>query len=582
MQISGWLKLALAMMFFWSIGYKTAVGQSSRLNGDSGQNPAARPTDPNAPARLNPQGPSSIEHLFPPSSDDSSLDASPAIAAPTRQGARALRVVDQFVRRLRSCKSYSCRVTDCENITHNSIQVQAQTSFTIMSRRPDRLALLNPNGASLWSGAEGVFMFNPLTRQFSASGPVANDQLWISPEYSAVIEDIPLLNFLLSPPQWQMLKNQPLEWNLLDDETLHNVNCHHVTLTFNRLTIHLWFESEGDKPLRQIAAAMDVPATDKPQDGIIKSAARWTFDDWKFDQELDESLFKTTIPQDAWPESRNLLSGQPAPLFSAPLLNGQETFDLARHRDKQIVVLDFWATWCGPCRKGLPILDRLARIWSKDSVAVYAVNVSDRDTVEQIREFMQQNQLQLPVVIGHDPEVGQKYRVSGIPQTVIIGKNGVIQHVHVGLAPNMGEVLQKQVAELLKGGERPGVLGAPKADVSCSQMGFSTAEPGKPAAFWCEITNTGPDALPAERLTLKLKLNKNKNLEDTHLVAKPLAAGETLRYEIPQETWTFIFAADAKGEIELVLDPHKTLNDANRKNNHVTVALPIKAQKTEK
>ncbi|MBN2212247.1 MAG: redoxin domain-containing protein [Sedimentisphaerales bacterium] len=576
----GWrLKIIVIIMLLGSIGQKMAGGQSHRSQTPPPENRSARTTDPNAPAQPDNQSPSSFSDLLPTPTDNPPQGQSPANAPFSRESLRAQQLVDKFIRRLRSYKSYSCRVTDFENLTHDSIQIVAQNSFTLTARRPNRLALVNSNGASLWSGAEGVVMFNPLTRQFSASEPVSNDLIWNSSEYRAVIGDIPLLNFILSSPQWQMLKIQPLEWAQLDDETINGVNCHHLTLTVKNIPIHLWFEADEEKTLRQVAVNLQFQASDKPEDGVIKSAARWTFDDWTFDTELDESLFKTTLPEDAWPESSNHLTGQLAPLFSAPMLNNQETLDISRHRDKQIVILDFWATWCGPCRQGLPILNRLAHNWGKDSVAVYAVNISDRDTNEQIHEFLQQNQIQLPVAIGHDPEIGQKYRVSGIPQTVIIGKNGIIQDVHVGLAPNMAELLQKQIADLLKGGECKGILAAPQADVSCSKVGFSTTKPGRPAAFWCEITNAGPDAIPTGRLAFTLRINKNKNLEDTHLVASPIAAGQTLRYEIPKEMWAFVFARDAKGTFELLLDPYGTLNDSNLKNNYNGVALSPESQK---
>lgn len=126
------------------------------------------------------------------------------------------------------------------------------------------------------------------------------------------------------------------------------------------------------------------------------------------------------------------LDGQPAPEFTLPTLEGEQV-SLADHSGKDVIVLDFWASWCPPCRKGLPILDEVARDFQDRPVAVYAVNI--REGKALIRDFVGKNKLSLPVLLDDTGIVADDFQVSGIPQTVIIDRNGTIHSVHVGVPP---------------------------------------------------------------------------------------------------------------------------------------------------
>ena len=125
------------------------------------------------------------------------------------------------------------------------------------------------------------------------------------------------------------------------------------------------------------------------------------------------------------------LEGREAPVFTARILDGG-TLDLTSHRNTRVVVLDFFATWCPPCREGLPVMAALAKEY-KGRAAVYAVNL--RESPQEVRAFLEQEGITIPVAIDSG-RIADLYRVSAIPQTVIIGKNGFIRKVHVGLPRN--------------------------------------------------------------------------------------------------------------------------------------------------
>jgi len=126
------------------------------------------------------------------------------------------------------------------------------------------------------------------------------------------------------------------------------------------------------------------------------------------------------------------LSGKRAPSFELETLAG-ERVALADHQGKDVVVLDFFATWCPPCRAGLPKIDKVADDYAApdDGVAVYAVNIMEGP--ELIREFMTDQGLSLTVLLDGNSVTASEYGAQSIPQTVVIDKAGMVRTVHRGV-----------------------------------------------------------------------------------------------------------------------------------------------------
>ncbi len=133
--------------------------------------------------------------------------------------------------------------------------------------------------------------------------------------------------------------------------------------------------------------------------------------------------------------------------FELPLLDGSR-FRLKDHADK-IIVLDFWATWCGPCIAALP--DYIAATSEFDSSKVIFVAVNQQEASDQIRGFLTERKLSPIVALDRNGEIGQKFQVSGIPHTVILGPGNVIEDVHVGYQQGGGESMQIAIQQLLDG-----------------------------------------------------------------------------------------------------------------------------------
>ena len=134
-----------------------------------------------------------------------------------------------------------------------------------------------------------------------------------------------------------------------------------------------------------------------------------------------EKGFRVRTPDD--PALRNRLpypaKGEPAPDFRLSALDGSP-WRLSELRGK-VVLLNFWATWCGPCRKELPSLESLHQRFSKDGLAV--LGVSD-EKADEVLEFLAEKGITYPTLNDHNAEVFQRYHVTAIPTTLIIGPDG--------------------------------------------------------------------------------------------------------------------------------------------------------------
>jgi peroxiredoxin/outer membrane lipoprotein-sorting protein len=141
-----------------------------------------------------------------------------------------------------------------------------------------------------------------------------------------------------------------------------------------------------------------------------------------------------------------VLVGKPAPAFKLPTLDGKQV-SLADQKGK-VVVLDFWATWCPPCVEGLPEIDKLAAEHKPNDLRVFAVNQAEEKP--QVQEFIKTKSLTLPVLLDADGKVGEDYHADPIPLAVIIGKDGVVRKVFMGIGPNTHKEIKEAVAEALK------------------------------------------------------------------------------------------------------------------------------------
>jgi thiol-disulfide isomerase/thioredoxin len=114
--------------------------------------------------------------------------------------------------------------------------------------------------------------------------------------------------------------------------------------------------------------------------------------------------------------------GFKAPTFTLKGLDGK-TYTL--NETKKPIVLNFWASWCGPCRTEAPELVRLNNKY-KDKIQFYAVNITSQDNMNDIKSFVKEFNFTLPVLLDEKGEVSNRYLIQAIPTTFFINDKGVI------------------------------------------------------------------------------------------------------------------------------------------------------------
>ena len=120
--------------------------------------------------------------------------------------------------------------------------------------------------------------------------------------------------------------------------------------------------------------------------------------------------------------------GQPAPNFQLQNLDGQ-SISLSDFKGKP-VLLNFWATWCGPCVYEMPYLQEVYDEWSGQGLMLLAINGGEGSST--VKGFMQSHNLSLPVLLDNKGKVAQKYNILGIPTTFFIDEKGIIQEKIIG------------------------------------------------------------------------------------------------------------------------------------------------------
>jgi cytochrome c biogenesis protein CcmG/thiol:disulfide interchange protein DsbE len=142
--------------------------------------------------------------------------------------------------------------------------------------------------------------------------------------------------------------------------------------------------------------------------------------------------------------------GIKAPNFEALTLDEQEQRKktLADYKG-DVVLLNVWATWCAPCRAEMPSMEQLHRAYAEKGLKVVAVSIDDPNTQEGIREFAREFNLTFEVL--HDPvgSIQRIYQTTGVPETIIIGRDGVIRNKMVGAVDWYSASNRKLIERLL-------------------------------------------------------------------------------------------------------------------------------------
>jgi len=140
------------------------------------------------------------------------------------------------------------------------------------------------------------------------------------------------------------------------------------------------------------------------------------------------------------------LEGQVAPDFSLKSSTG-ENLRLSEYRG-DVVMINFWATWCGPCRQEMPLLDELYARYERVGFKLLGVNIDDdsRRAMQMIEELG----VNIPVLFDARKEVSKLYEVETMPTTVLVDRDGNVRYVHHGYKPGYEDKYLDEMRSLLR------------------------------------------------------------------------------------------------------------------------------------
>ncbi len=140
--------------------------------------------------------------------------------------------------------------------------------------------------------------------------------------------------------------------------------------------------------------------------------------------------------------------GYMAPDFVLPGLDGQ-TVRLSDFRGKKAIFLNFWATWCPPCRLEMPTMEKAYQEYKSQGLKVLAVSI-DGGQKSVVKNFLQEFKLTFPALLDPDMEVLRLYRMFSLPATFLIDKQGIIRHRELGYSDWTDPDSRKKLEEILK------------------------------------------------------------------------------------------------------------------------------------
>jgi cytochrome c biogenesis protein CcmG, thiol:disulfide interchange protein DsbE len=133
--------------------------------------------------------------------------------------------------------------------------------------------------------------------------------------------------------------------------------------------------------------------------------------------------------------------GAPAPAFSLPTRSGEQV-SLESLKGK-VVLVDFWASWCGPCQKSFPWLAQLHQRYADKGLVIVAVNLDKKREAAEV--FLHANAA--PFLVAFDPagKTADAYKVAAMPSTYLIGRTGVLELTHVGYDPKKSAEIESLI-----------------------------------------------------------------------------------------------------------------------------------------
>ncbi|CAN5200698.1 hypothetical protein BH10CYA1_BH10CYA1_49070 [soil metagenome] len=372
-------------------------------------------------------------------------------------------------------KSWKTRLIQKLVASSETKTVELLSVVDVSVKQPNMIALnlrAGMPGGSMYCDGKDAYFYSQILNKYNVKPATELEKLF-SDSSSRYVNGpyamYSLLPSLVGTDPYSSLMAGVKKVEYVGSEDVDGTPCHHLRFAQTNFNWDLWVDSGKSPWIVKVSPDLfaDIASTAPKSLGRVipkstKMSLTFRYKNWLANPSLKKNAFafepppesteaKTFAPDAAEekPEKteKSPMVGKNAPTFKLALTDGKE-FDLSKHKDKDVVVIDFWASWCPPCRESLPILTKVTKSFKNDHVVFYPINVGEN--LETVKAYLTKANLDVTAALDTDKKVSELYGVNGIPQTVIIDKNGVIQVLDVGYSSDMEKRITSDLDALVK------------------------------------------------------------------------------------------------------------------------------------
>jgi thiol-disulfide isomerase/thioredoxin len=410
-----------------------------------------------------------------PTAEVSQASAGSTATGATTTGSTADPSAQQLLTRVGEAYQQANTYADQGQVTlhfeHEGRPIDQTADFAVSFQRPNKIRLHCYQGHVLSDGVKLHAWIDDLAGQvLQRDAPVElsqeniyADEILTSVLTLGIAGSPPQLALLLDPAAINAIASDTSKARLLDPAKTGGHDCYRLALARNEGELVMWID-RASSAVRRIEyptaelAKMISSEQFQPQDLRL-----WVdFTDARFGAVIDPVAFAFEAPADAKMVARFMpplpappplspLLGKPVPEFAFVGLDG-EPVTAERTRGK-VTVLDFWATWCGPCMQSMPMLNEAReQLQGRDDVQFVAVSIDEPSvTDDQLRDKLAEISVGLPIARDPQQYARDAFGVEGIPFMVVIDADGVVQMNEVGLNPNIASELPAKIDRIVAG-----------------------------------------------------------------------------------------------------------------------------------
>jgi thiol-disulfide isomerase/thioredoxin/outer membrane lipoprotein-sorting protein len=383
-----------------------------------------------------------------------------------QKGEAILKHVSEFYSKLKSFSFVLASETSVKVDAPNMADLKFDATYDVAVKRPNKIAIVETGGSPLLdqlSDGKVLSIYSSEAKKYlEVDAPATVQKALRDPMFRTAFGSLKgsgldaILSDTIEPWTSFSAVGNNKEVAFVQEEKLDGVDVDKVQIQGPKFSEYIYVDRGSQPWIRRITetdgniADIQVPPG-QPRMLVLNASA--VYKNPVANPNIPESKFKFVPPAgvskvDSFaPEPPpSPLVGTPAPDFTAELADGK-VLTLSKLKNKKVVMLDFWATWCGPCRAALPLVSQVAQDYAKKGVVFYSVNEQEDKT--KVLEFLQKTGLSMNVVLDRDAKIGDKYKVDAIPHTFIIDRKGIIRNVHRGYTADINRALSRELNNVL-------------------------------------------------------------------------------------------------------------------------------------